>query len=400
MAEDGGLYKRALTSLTDLDDVLDEILAWLPVKSLMRFRCVCKSWRALISQSYFVTKHFNYASKRFTENTSRLLISTSPLKSLDCEASMLSLDCEALKDLNDDGDAHLAIRKLEFPVMFPNSSRRNIVGSCNGLICVEIDLKDMVLWNPCTGQSNLLPKRPGQVSSQLCGVGYDLTTKFSGFGYDSTNDDYKVVRGYNYRVTGSEETVVQVFSLKSGSWRTHEGLSYFGLVGPGCLLNGALHWPETIFDHFDPTDSRIISFDLAQEKFREMLPLPSQAGFECYFVCGDCLGVYEYSDPNNEFVRFRIWMMKEYGVKESWTEVASLDILHKDAEFSLLMPLCILENGEGLIANRYDFQSLVLYSFKEQTFRNVFKTHNKWNFDAVIYRETLVSPATSGIADI
>ncbi|PRQ57336.1 putative F-box domain-containing protein [Rosa chinensis] len=171
----------------------------------MRFRCVCKPWRALISQSHFLTKHFNYASKGFAENTSSLLISMSPFKSLDSEASKdLSLDCEALKDLNNDGDAHLAIRKLEFPVMFPNSSRRNIVGSCNGLICVEIDEKDMVLWNPCTGQSNLLPKR----TSKLCGVGYDLTMKFSGFGYDSTNDDYKVVRGYSFRVAGSKETVV------------------------------------------------------------------------------------------------------------------------------------------------------------------------------------------------
>ncbi|PRQ57346.1 putative F-box domain-containing protein [Rosa chinensis] len=288
MADDGGVHKRGVA---DLDGVLDEILARLPVKSLMRFRCVCTSWRALISQSHFVTKHFNYASKGFTENTSRLLISMSPLQSQDCEASKdLSLDCEALKELKDDGDAHLAIGKLEFP-------------------------KDMVLWNPCTGQSNLLPKPTDHCIPQ-----------FHGFGYDSTNDDYKVVRGYNYIVRGSEETMVQVFRLKS------------------------------------------------EEKFREMLPLPSLVGL-------------------------RIWMMKEYGVKESWTEVASFD-LPKDYKFSLVTPLCILENGEGLIASRCDFQSLVFYSFKEQTFRNVFRTHNGWKFDGLIYRETLVSPVTSGIADI
>ncbi|XP_062001450.1 F-box/kelch-repeat protein At3g23880-like [Rosa rugosa] len=392
---DGGFHKRALTSVTDLDGVPDEILARLPVKTLMRFRCVCKPWRALISQSHFVTKHFNYASKGFTENTSSLLISMSPVRY--CEASMdLSLDCEALKDLNDDGDAHLAIRKLEFPVMFPNSSRRKIVGSCNGLICVEIDEKDMVLWNPCTGQSNLLPKP----TSKLCGVGYDLTMKFSGFGYDSTNDDYKVVRGYSFRVAGSKETVVQVFSLKSGSWRTHEGLSYLRLVGPGCFSNGALHWAETIFNDFRPPALRTISFDLAEEKFQEMLPLPSQAGNRYSFIPGDCFGVYTYDYLHNEIFRFRIWIMKEYRVQESWTEVGSLDILREDSGFSLVMLLCILENGEGLIVQTCDFQSLVLYSFKEQTFRNVVRTHNEWKSDAVIYKETLVSPVTSGIAVI
>ncbi|PRQ57345.1 putative F-box associated interaction domain-containing protein [Rosa chinensis] len=242
----------------------------------------------------------------------------------------------------------------------------------------------MVLWNPCTGQSNLLPKLTDHCIPQFRGFGFNSTMKFCGFGYDSTNDDYKVVRGYNHRVRGSKETVVQVFSLKSGSWRTHEGLGYFFFAGPGCLLNGALHWPETLFNDFRATGSRIISFDLAEEKFQEMLPLPSQTAM---WTC-------------NEIIRFRIWMMKEYGVQESWTEVASLDILRKDSQFSLVTPLCILENGEGLIAKRYDFESLVLYSFKERTFRNVFRTHNKWKFDAVIYRETLVSPITSGITDI
>ncbi|PRQ57328.1 putative F-box domain-containing protein [Rosa chinensis] len=215
MADAGGLHKRALTSLADHDGVLDEILARLPVKSLMRFRCVCKSWRALISQSHFVTKHFTYATQGITESTSRLLFSTSPVE---------SIDYEALKDLND-ADSHLAIRKLKFPVMFPDSSITTITGSCNGLICVDVDLEGIAIWNPCAGESNVLPKRTD----------------------DCTHDDYKVVRGHNYRVRGSEETVVQVFSSKSGSWRTHEGLDYFNLAGRGYLLNGVLHWLETTF---------------------------------------------------------------------------------------------------------------------------------------------------------
>ncbi|KAM5554634.1 hypothetical protein ABKV19_022837 [Rosa sericea] len=185
MADAGGLHKRALTSLADHDGVLDEILARLPVKSLMRFRCVCNSWRALIYQSHFVTKHFTYASQGITETTSRLLFSTNPVE---------SIDYEALKDLND-ADSHLAIRKLKFPVMLPDSSITTIIGSCNGLICIDVDQEGIAIWNPCTGESNVLPKPTDHYIPQ-----------FSGFGYDSTNDDYKVVRGCNYRVRGSEET--------------------------------------------------------------------------------------------------------------------------------------------------------------------------------------------------
>ncbi|PRQ57324.1 putative F-box domain-containing protein [Rosa chinensis] len=226
MAEDGGgghFHKQALISVTDLDGVLDEILARLSVKTLMRFYCVCKSWRALISQSHFFTKYCNYVSKGFTEKTSTLLISMSPLKSRDCEASKdLSLDCEALKELKDDGDAHLAIRKIKFPKL----TRKTW---CYGTL---------VLDNPICCQNLLIIA----FRSMADLVSIELSSFFCGFGYDSTNDDYKVVRGYNHRVGDSEETVVQVFSLKSGSWRTHEGLSYFGLAAPagrpGCLLNG------------------------------------------------------------------------------------------------------------------------------------------------------------------
>src|ERR1044072_877739 len=33
------------------DNLIVEALSWLPVKSLTRFRCVCKSWNALITSN-------------------------------------------------------------------------------------------------------------------------------------------------------------------------------------------------------------------------------------------------------------------------------------------------------------------------------------------------------------
>lgn len=63
----------------DVDHIVVEILSWLPVKSLLRSRSVCKSWCTLISDSYVVKKHLSHAG---TSNSFRLflfnLLHTSP----------------------------------------------------------------------------------------------------------------------------------------------------------------------------------------------------------------------------------------------------------------------------------------------------------------------------------
>ncbi|KAK7261466.1 hypothetical protein RIF29_27779 [Crotalaria pallida] len=44
-------------SLGDYDDLVNEILARLPVKSLLRFKCVDRSWDSLLKTPNFITKH-------------------------------------------------------------------------------------------------------------------------------------------------------------------------------------------------------------------------------------------------------------------------------------------------------------------------------------------------------
>ena len=49
--------------LNDLpEDVLMDVFARLPVKSLLQFKCVCKSWYAIIRDPIFITKHLNHQS--------------------------------------------------------------------------------------------------------------------------------------------------------------------------------------------------------------------------------------------------------------------------------------------------------------------------------------------------
>ncbi|KAM5580276.1 F-box/kelch-repeat protein [Rosa sericea] len=361
----------------DLDCVIVDILSRLPAKSLLRFRCVCKAWRALVSDPYFIRKHLSRINTKISTSYS-LLIKEQIFRSAEYEAI---LNC-----LSHDGP--LPSRRLDFPVFDPliNVSNIKIVGSCNGLICLILDIYTeesftFMLWNPCTGESQVLPQPPFNSSGQKC---------FFGFGYDSTTDDYKVILG-SYK--SGYEFVVAVFMLKRGWWRKLERLNRYSEVNwVGCLVNEALHWVL-----HDPEDggfisSRIVSFDLAEEKFHEIpFPYPLNPNdrrgliVELGILCNCLTLVFRtmYSDAGGNLT---MWVMKDYGVEESWTEIIDIP----SSEYIYLT--CISENGEVLMRLR-DEGSLALYNPKEKTIRIVMG-YGRYRHETVTYIETLVSPLT------
>lgn len=376
-----GVFKRPLI---DSDDIIIDILSRLPVKSLLRFRCVCKSWHTLISDSHLVRKHLRRAVRGVNANSSKLLISSSPL---------YSIDYEALEDVN----SFVAIKELHLPVPLV-LDRMSIVGSCNGLICLHENKGDFFLWNPCTRDTLKLP-----------GVTYFLSSPmFYGFGYDSTIEDYKViVGGTSSSESGLLTTTIALFTLKSGSWRTVQGLNYVKLNGQGCLLNEALHWVEFEWrweGYFNVLSSRIISFDLAGEKFQEMVPLSSYLSDQKYIsirigTTTNCLFVYMFNHSNFSDIAITIWVMKEYGVKESWTKIIDIpsELFRPLQGVFFLNLICILESGE--VCMSYS-SGLVSYNPKENTFRSVLSSPVILLPEAIMYVETLVSPVDESCADI
>ncbi|KAL6144086.1 hypothetical protein ACLB2K_054781 [Fragaria x ananassa] len=261
--------------LTNHEDVVVEIFARLPVKTLMRFRCVCTTWRSLIADPHFVKKHMKYdAEKR---------------------------------------------RRYADAVLHEAAQHHGLGGfeGCNGIICVQVR-KDFVLWNPCTGDHTVLPK-PSGVS---------CSPQYYGFGYDEINDDYKVVKGSYIEIDdcGGEKPMIQVFSLRRGAWNTYPGPKNNCMRGQGGFVNGVPHW--LWFEEWWEVDStEIRPFSLAEEKFLEAMPIPWY-GFGGILISGNHLCVY------NDRGLVRILMMKEYGVMESWTEVLYLTFHTRNFSFT------------------------------------------------------------------
>ncbi|GJV42636.1 putative F-box domain-containing protein [Tanacetum coccineum] len=97
-----------------------------------------------------------------------------------------------------------------------------VVGSSNGLVCFSrVPTVPLILVNnPCTRELRKLPMPP-LLSEKI------LPRCFS-FGYDSSTDDYKLVMGTSDPTPNTIETLFQVLSLKSNTWK---------LVGEFTVIN-------------------------------------------------------------------------------------------------------------------------------------------------------------------
>ncbi|XP_004294721.1 PREDICTED: F-box/kelch-repeat protein At3g06240-like [Fragaria vesca subsp. vesca] len=323
----------------DLDAVIFDILSRLPPKSLLRFRCVCKAWRTLISDPYFIKEHLSRVNNSCSYSVFVKDVST--FRSIDSEA------------LFRDDDGPVPSRELYFPVINGlKFDEIHIVGSCNGLICLRFKwcLPVIMLWNPCTRESKVLPKLH---TKDL----FPSSPDYYGFGYDSATDDYKVIVG-DFRYLASYKNCILVYTVKTGSWRK---LQYHGLalLGYGCLVNGALHWVQEEPWEAEVDSYKLVSFDLTEEKFHE-IPSPyypnNPIDRRNHLVASagkfrNSLALYSRG-PGSEYM---MWVMKEAGVEKSWNEVIKIpkEVLHVSGDHHrhhiIWTPLCISNDGVTLI---------------------------------------------------
>ncbi|CAI9094210.1 OLC1v1029904C1 [Oldenlandia corymbosa var. corymbosa] len=254
--------------------------------------------------------------------------------------------------VSDDGDTYLKIPKFytinlhllegmmmkatEIDLQLPaGTCISGIEGWCNGLLCLSSSSKtDLFLSNPTTRKHWQLPSPlPKKKTESIISPSQEICVY--GFGYDGTGDDYKVIRvtedylnqGIGVLKPISQE--VQVYSQKSNSWKHLPQFPYF--IGnrrwpnPGKLVNHALHWVME-----DSDDDVIAAFDLRTEQYHTV-PLPpeiverkesanpsskSPSWPWILEVLEGFLCVMKRQDSTT----LNLWIMEEYGVKDSWTE--------------------------------------------------------------------------------
>ncbi|XP_026411549.1 F-box protein At3g07870-like [Papaver somniferum] len=176
-------------------------------------------------------------------------------------------------------------------------------------------IENSCLWNPATTEYKEIPKSPNEFPN-------DNTDLFA-FGYAHATGDYKLIKVVffedmeeNYK---EENSLVDVYSLGTNSWKSIQSIPYkfpFPRVA-GALVNRALHWLGV--KSAKDSSKAIVSVDICEESFQEIeLPrvcLENKQDFRTVGVLEGCLCVIAFNGVKSHF---DVWVMQDYGVRESW----------------------------------------------------------------------------------
>ncbi|MED6148337.1 hypothetical protein PIB30_052244 [Stylosanthes scabra] len=271
-------------------ELIMEILLRLPVKSLLRFKCVSKSWFAIISDENFAKSHFKFSAK----SNHRILCYGD-------DGLISSIHPDLLFHYDPDS------AKLPLPDSLPVNVR--IQGSCRGFIMLQ-EFPNLIIWNPSTGESRRIPYDHLSASNIELRI---LTDSFVfGFGYDDYKDDYLAIIVWS-DVDGRK--FLEYFSMRINKWQRVEVVLPSPAMdaaasSPGYYLNGAIHW--------DASSDSILAFDMIERQFFD-IPLPEPLAKDYMSCCLELLGGFLCLCVWNESKKTEIWVMKEYGVQSSWT---------------------------------------------------------------------------------
>lgn len=346
------------------------ILSRLPLKKILQCPSVCKKFLNLIRARVHLSESPNRIVNLILHHDNFNFLE------LDLDESGLSSSSIEFQEMEDRGysyhhEGYCALRDLDTNFIF-RAKRANLVGSCNGLLCVYSAMlkPSYCIYNFILREWIQLPyPSPSLVLPYPYG-------SLSGFGYCPRTKEYKVIHfiempPVSYPLPFYEDPdgmMVEIHTLGSDSWRKIGRVPRPQRESFDPYVNGALHW---ISKRVDPSQL-IVALDLDKEEFGF---IPPPAHFDKHYVgrlvwintgvLRDCLCIcYVYEDKV-----FEIWSMREYGVGESWRKELSIDLESQSLliDWDLQRPIKFLSNG--VLVFRSVTDRIITYSLSNKTFR-------------------------------
>jgi F-box interacting protein len=389
--------------------LLEDILVRLPVKSIIRFKCVNKSWITLFQNPTFVAKQHHHQCS-IQKNPSLLLHIWQQINYPSFNSSyttkLLNLQ------YSDDEDPGVSREDMQFLLEIlknPNVdlSPRSYTCHCiNGIFCMGNQTDGFVLRNPAMRESKLVPKPPSlaYLKSDTDFIWY-INTNTCAFGYDHNSNDYKVVRIAIYLGQPNQvHPVVHVYTLSTDSWRLIDASSFdrsitglYGDILGEIFFNGAYHCIGVFRDESGQVCEIIVSFDMRDEVFRtiRMPDFSDNFDMKTLSVSRNCLVliICEMKVDN-----FDIWMMNEYGVEESWTKQFVIGPPLLPVELPLPLhgvlvgdKLLLVNDLSHTCEGQQQIEQILLYDLITKDIKNFQVKHSSFISNVILYVESLVS---------
>ncbi|XP_050205661.1 F-box protein CPR1-like [Mercurialis annua] len=356
-------------------DLLLDILCRLPVKSLVRFKTVHSEWFSLISNPQFCRQHLQFHAKQTGQKYGAI-----ELRDRHTLHPSLFLRIIDIVDNHHHDYELVEIQNVYDKLVFKRYDYPKLLGCCNGLLLISLStcLENFILWNPTIREYRRIHRE--NHDRPLFNVMY-----MAGIGYDSLNNNYKIVVAESYKFH-KDSIEVHIYDLKKSSW---EARNYYfpykfvlGNTPVITLPNGILHWHVKTKDE---GRNVILSFDLAEEIFNEV-PLPENIYDFSYLSSLDgCLSI----GIRRRFAPIYVWKMREYGIKKSWIKLTiSFPIKYRCLGY--LMPFEILENYK--VVMNVDTKDIAIFDVITHFYEFVPESRRIHNFTVAAFNQTLVSP--------
>ncbi|CAL5322919.1 unnamed protein product [Camellia sinensis] len=318
------------------DDLLNQILLYLPIRSLLRFKSVSKHWLSLITNPHFLDLRTTHPNPR----PSGLFLYR--------YSHQIHPDFDFLSLLNYESPSKPPLKALTF-VHDPSDLR--ILQSCNGLLlCRGLHL---YIYNPTTSQFATLPQPPRLVSVNFsCGL----------------PDHYEL----------------EIYSSETGLW-SPSGDPFTGDVSfnLGVFWNGALHWIST-------SGGDSLYFNVDEERLETMPMPPIPDGWEerrlRYFrESRDHLHLIEIYGPHT--AQFNVYEMeRDYcgwfvkyrvdidAIPNAFPEMIRSSLDPSDLHYYQFVILDLIreENDDESFLVLHIPGKVIRYNFRDKSFRELF----------------------------
>ncbi|XVF83903.1 hypothetical protein PTKIN_Ptkin16aG0531400 [Pterospermum kingtungense] len=364
-------------------DILIEILLKLPVKSIIRFKSVAKTWDHMFQNPSFVSQHFSISQKK----SKRLLV------------------CNWEGDI-DEGIKDIVMRlfvdealvshhncRQQLPPHFAAMNVFFYICADNGMFCLLDGRSSMfTLWNPATREFRNLP----ECNQIFPPKTYRYLVPTLGFGLDPFSNDYKVVCVWDYmykdtNITGRDYTF---YKMSTDSWRVLKEeevpFSVDLIIRPSmsnACVNGVYYWlafyrmPRPGRAMF--VDNKVLAFHLGSEVF-ELIESPLSETSE---ILGQLLLLHDRisicdTEYNNIHRRSNnVWVLNDEG---QWTKVLKIEPV---LEYRKLFGFW--KNSKVLLES-FSWE-LFVYDLESQEFKKLGTEKDRYYLKVFTYEESLSS---------